>query len=78
MAIEREHLLPLTEEGFDLAEVSFPHVDSLGRVKVRTNAYSVPLPAGTMVQVKLSAALIAIWYEGRSVPGGCHPAHSSR
>jgi transposase len=67
MMIEGEHLLPLADEGFDLAEVSFPHVDSLGRVKVRTNAYSVPLPAGTMVQVKLSAALIDIWHEGRSI-----------
>src|SRR5712692_4216664 len=39
MASEREHLLPLAEDGFDLSEVSFPKVDTLGRVKVRTNAY---------------------------------------
>ena len=67
MALEREHLLPLAEEGFDLTEVSFPHVDTLGRVKVRTNAYSVPLPPGTTVQVKLPAGLVAIWHAGLRV-----------
>jgi transposase len=67
MALEREHLLPLAEEGFDLTEISFPRVDTLRRVKVRTNAYSAPLPPGTTVQVKLSAAAVAIWYEGRHV-----------
>ena len=30
MQIEREHLLPLTAEGFELAETSFPTVDSKG------------------------------------------------
>jgi transposase len=67
MALEREHLLPLAEEGFDLAEVSFPRVDTLGRVKVRTNAYSVPVRPGTTVQVRLSAALVEIRNEGRWV-----------
>jgi hypothetical protein len=51
-AIEREHLLPLPSEGFDLMEVSFAHVDGLRRVRVRTNAYSAPLWPGTTVQVK--------------------------
>ncbi len=67
MAIEREHLLPLVADGFDLTEVSFPRVDSLGRVKVRTNAYSVPVRAGTTVQAKLSAAGVALWHEGRCI-----------
>jgi transposase len=67
MAIEREHLLPLVEEGFDLTEVSFSHVDALRRVRVRTNAYSVPLPPGTAVQAKLSATTVAIWHEGSCV-----------
>jgi transposase len=67
MAIEREHLLPLAEEGFDLSEVSFPTVDSLGRVKVRTNWYSVPVTAGTTVQVKLFGATLDVWYDGRCV-----------
>ena len=42
MQMERDELLPLAEEGFELAEVCFPTVDGLGRVKVRTNFYSVP------------------------------------
>jgi len=67
MAIEREQLLPLVSEGFDLTEVSFPRVDPLGRVKVRTNAYSVPLPAGTTVEARLSATIVAIRHEGRMV-----------
>ena len=33
MLIEREHLLPLAEEDFDLVEVSFPTVNNLGQVK---------------------------------------------
>src|SRR6266705_856519 len=43
MGIEREHLLPLPAEGFELAEISFPVVDSKGCVKARTNCYSTPL-----------------------------------
>ncbi len=67
LVIERDHLLPLAAEGFDLREVSFPTVDTLGRVKVRTNAYSVPVKAGTVVQVKLAAATVTVWQEGRCV-----------
>ncbi len=33
---ERAHLLPLAKSGFEMAEVSFPHVDGLGCVRVRT------------------------------------------
>ena len=47
MRIEREHLLPLPAEGFELAETSFPVVDGKGCVKVRTNCYSTPLKPGT-------------------------------
>jgi len=46
MRIEREHLLPLAVEGFELAETSFPTVDGKGCVKVRTNFYSTPLRPG--------------------------------
>jgi transposase len=67
MAIEREHLLPLAEEGFDLAEVSFGLVDGKGCVKVRTNSYSVPVPAGIRVQVKVLPAYVEVWHEGRRV-----------
>ncbi len=67
LLIEREHLLPLAAEGFELAEVSFPQVNSLGCVKVKTNAYSVPLKAGPPVQVHLQAAHVEIWHAGRCV-----------
>src|SRR5215217_2423108 len=65
MLIERPHLLPLAEEGFDLVEVSFPTVTSLGCVKVKTNAYSVPVKAGATVEARLSAATVEIWSEGK-------------
>lgn len=67
MLLERPHLLPLAAEGFDLIEVSFPLVSTLGTVKVRTNAYSVPLPAGTTVQAQIKPARIDLWHEGRCV-----------
>src|SRR5438067_11364541 len=67
LLVERAHLLPLAAEGFDLAEVSFPHVNSLGCVKVKTNAYSAALKAGTPVEVRLRAAHVEIWHAGRCV-----------
>ena len=42
MLNEQPYLLPLAAEPFDLAEISFPTVDSLRCVRVRTNRYSVP------------------------------------
>lgn len=65
MMIEREHLLPLASEGADLAQTSFPAVNGLGCVKVLTNTYSVPLPAGTQVQAKAYASRIEVWHDGR-------------
>jgi len=67
MAIEREHLGPLAEEGFDLAAVSFPVVNHSGTVNVLTNFYSAPLPPGTRVEAKTYAAYVEIWREGRCV-----------
>jgi hypothetical protein len=66
LLIEREHLLPLAE-GFDLAQVSFPTVNGFGCVKVLTNAYSTPLPAGVPVQSKVYAARVELWHEGRCI-----------
>ncbi len=40
MCQEREYLLPLAKEGFDLAAVYFPSVDGKGCVRVLTNFYS--------------------------------------
>ena len=70
LAIEREHLLPGAEEGFDLADVSFPTVDTSGCVRVKTNAYSVPLPPGWRVQAKTYAASVEIWHQGQQI--ACH------
>ena len=67
MVVEREHLLPLAQEGMDLAQTSFPTVNGLGCVKVRTNAYSVPLPAGAQVQAKVYASRVELWHDGRCV-----------
>jgi hypothetical protein len=67
---EKEHLIPLAEEGFDLAEVSFPRVDGMGRVKVRTNFYSAPVKAGLEVQAKVYAGHVEVWHEGQRV--ACH------
>ena len=64
---EREHLLPVATERFDLAEISFPTVDSSGCVRVRTNAYSVPLRAGRTVQAKVYPNVVEVWYENRCV-----------
>lgn len=65
MAIEREYLRPLAEEGFDLAAISFPVVNSSGTVNVLTNFYSTPLEPGTKVEAKAHAAYVEIWREGR-------------
>lgn len=67
MIAEREHLLALVEEGFDLAELSFPKVDGLGRVRVRTNFYSVPLCPGTEVEARVESSHVELRYEGRCV-----------
>jgi transposase len=67
LVVEREHLLPLVAEGMDLAQTSFPTVNSLGCAKVLTNAYSVPLKAGTQVQAKIYASVVELWHDGRCV-----------
>ncbi|HLE82634.1 MAG TPA: IS21 family transposase, partial [Dehalococcoidia bacterium] len=67
MLIERGHLLPLAEEDFDIVEVAFPTVNSIGCVKVRTNAYSVPVRSGTVVQARIAPTTVDVWYEGRCV-----------
>jgi transposase len=67
MRIEREHLLALPAEGFELAETSFPLVDGKGCVKVRTNGYSTPLKPGTHAHVKLLPAYVEVWQERECV-----------
>ena len=67
MALEREHLLPLAKDGFDLAAVRFPVVNTTGCVKVLMNWYSVPLTAGTEVEAKIHASYIEVWRQGKCV-----------
>jgi len=67
MNLERECLLPLAQEGFQLAGIYFPSVNAQGTVKVLTNFYSAPLPVGVEVQVKVYPANIEIWHQGKCV-----------
>ena len=67
MLIEREHLLPLAEEGFDLASLHFPTVNGSGCARVLTNFYSAPLPVGSAVEVKVYSAYVEIWQQGKCV-----------
>ena len=67
MCQEREHLLPLADEGFELASTHFPKVNGSGCVRVLTNYYSVPAPVGREVQAKVYAAHVEIWNEGKCV-----------
>jgi transposase len=67
MLVEREHLLPLVAEGFDLAALHFPAVNGSGCVRVLTNFYSAPLPVGTTVEVKVYSAYVEVWHQGKRV-----------
>jgi transposase len=67
MIAEQEHLLPLAEEGFDLASLHFPQINASRCVKVLTNFYSVPLTVGTTVQVKVYSSYVEIWYQAKCV-----------
>jgi len=64
LTLERPHLRPLAPTRFDLEEITFPLVDGLGRARVKTNGYSVPLPVGTRVEARLSADHVAFWHGG--------------
>jgi len=64
---ERAQLLPLAEQDFDLAEISFPRVDGLGCVRVKTNLYSAPAPPGTTVEVRLYPSHVEVREEGRLI-----------
>jgi transposase len=65
MIAEREHLLPLAEEGFDLASLHFPQINASGCAKVLTNFYSAPLPVGSSVEAKVYSSYVEIWHQGR-------------
>jgi transposase len=64
MLNEQPHLLSLASERFELTESSFPTVDGLRCVRVRTNRYSTPLPPGTTVEARVLADYVEVWHEG--------------
>ena len=64
---EKEHLLPLAAEAFDLAEVSFPRVDQTGCAKVRTNSYSVPLKPGSIVEARVTSTTVEFRHHGNRI-----------
>jgi len=67
MITERTHLLPLAEQGFELAEFTFPWVDGLGCIRVKTNLYSVPAAPGRTVEVRLYPSYVEVRDEGRCI-----------
>jgi transposase len=71
---EKEYLLPLAAEPFDLAEVSYPRVDQTGCAKVRTNSYSVPLKAGSLVEARVSSTAVEFRHDGKRIAshGRCY------
>ena len=77
MIEERAHLLPLAEQGFELADISFPRVDGLGCVRVRTNLYSAPAPPDKTLEVRLYPSHVEVRDEGRciAVHERCYERH---
>lgn len=67
---EREHLLPLAREGFDLSEAHAGIVDGKGCVKTHTNWYSTPLAAHSRAEVRVGPSVVEVWQGGRRV--ACH------
>ena len=67
---ERDDLLPLAREGFDLAESRSCVVDGKGCVLTHTNWYSTPLSSGTRAQVRVLPSVVEVWHAGKSV--ACH------
>lgn len=63
MTMEHPCLLPLADQGFELEETLFPIVNGNGCVRVKTNSYSSPLPAGARPLVKVWPLHVDI-YEG--------------
>lgn len=67
LLVEKEHLLPLAAEDFELAEISFPRVDQAGCAKVLRNFYSVPLAAGTVVDARAHSSVVEFWQGGNCI-----------
>lgn len=65
---ERAKLPPLAAEGFPLHEVLYPLVvDGRGRVRVKTNWYSAPVPPGSRVTAVVGPMLVGIVHDNKRV-----------
>lgn len=67
---EREYLLPLPKETFDLSETRSCVVDTKGCVRTHCNWYSTPLRAGMRAEVRVLPSEVHVWSGGRRV--ACH------
>jgi hypothetical protein len=67
MHLERKHLRPLPKRPFELAEISFPVVDSSGCVRVGMNRYPTPLEPRMQAEAKIHPKYIEIWHNGQKV-----------
>lgn len=76
LALERPSLQPLVAEPFNLAETTPAVVTTLGTVVVRPNRYSVPLAAGTTVEVRVLPSVVEVWHGGQCV--ATHPRSYGR
>lgn len=65
---ERAALLPLVAEGFPLHDVLYRLVvDGRGRVRVKTNWYSAPVPPGVRVTAVVGPMLVEIVHDNKRV-----------
>jgi transposase len=69
MIAEREHLLPLAEEGFDLASLHFPEINASGCAKALTNFYSAQAGRNASHD-RRSAAGPRVWRGTSAASGG--------
>ncbi|MGH7748230.1 MAG: IS21 family transposase, partial [Candidatus Dormibacteria bacterium] len=67
MVVEREHLLALPKERFDVAESGPCVIDGKGCVLTHANWYSTPLGAGTRALVRVLPSEVEVWHAGRPV-----------
>lgn len=65
---EQQFLLPPADEGFPLYDVLYPLVvDGRGRVRVKTNWYSAPLPPGFRVTAAMGPMVVEILHDNKVV-----------
>jgi len=65
--VEREHLLPVAPEGMDLAQTTFPTVNSLGCAQGSHQRLPAPLKSRDAGAAKIYASIVELWYDGRCV-----------